>query len=111
MLNRYPYASGHLLVVPLKHGSFLVEFEQEMLAELMSVTTEATEALRKLMNPSGFNIGYNMGVNCGASIPEHLHQHLIPRWGADLGFLELIGQTHTININLREFYNNLKNIL
>lgn len=111
MLNRYPYASGHLLIVPLHHGAFLSEFKQEALAEMMLVTTQVTEALRKLVNPSGFNVGYNMGANCGGSIPEHLHQHIIPRWGADLGFLELIGHTHTISINLREFYTNLKNIL
>lgn len=109
MLNRFPYATGHLLVIPLKHGAFLSEFEQEILGDVMRVSTEATLALGKLMNPDGFNIGFNIGA--GASIPGHLHQHIIPRWKSDIGFLELIAQTTTININLREFYTNLKKTL
>ncbi len=109
MLNRFPYATGHLLVVPFKHGALLNEFEPEILAELMTASVDATNALTQLMGPSGFNIGFNIGA--GASIPGHLHEHIIPRWKSDIGFLELIAQTTTININLREFYNNLKNAL
>lgn len=111
MLNRYPYTSGHLLVVPLTHGGFLTDLTQDARAEIMEATTQATTALKNLMNPHAFNIGCNLGSQAGASIPEHMHQHIIPRWGADMGFLELIGQTTKININLREFYNNLADAL
>ena len=111
MLNRFPYANGHLLIVPFKHGSFLSEFEPAVLNNIMEVTALASITLKSLMNPHGFNIGCNLGATAGAGIPEHLHQHLIPRWGADVGFLELIGKTTTINIDLREFYNNLTKTL
>lgn len=107
MLNRFPYTSGHLLVVPITHGGELTDFSQEARSELMEVTTQATIALKSLLNPHAFNIGCNLGKQAGASIPEHVHQHIIPRWGADMGFLELIGQTTKININLPEFYKKL----
>ena len=111
MLNRFPYATGHLLVVPFRHGSFLSEFDTEIRSDIMEVTTTTTDALNKLMNPQGFNVGYNLGASGGAGIPEHLHQHIIPRWNSDVGFLELIAHTTTVNIDLKEFYNNLVSIL
>ncbi len=107
MLNRIPYTSGHLLVVPINHGGCITNHSQEARAEIMEVTAQAIIALKKLMSPHAFNIGCNLGVQAGASIPEHMHQHIIPRWGADLGFLELIGQTTKVNIDLNEFYKNL----
>jgi len=109
MLNRFPYAAGHLLVIPFKHGARLSDFEPEVLAEIMTVSTQTTIALRKMLNPTGFNIGLNIGA--GASIPDHLHQHIIPRWKTDISFLELIAETTVININLQEFYINLKKAL
>jgi ATP adenylyltransferase len=108
MLNRFPYASGHLLVIPVAHGAQLQDFDTETLNEIMQVTKKATDALIKIMRPNAFNIGCNLGAQAGAGIPAHLHQHIIPRWGADIGFLELIGQTTTINIDLKNFYEQLK---
>lgn len=107
MLNRYPYTSGHLLVVPYTHATFLTDLTPEARAEIMEVTTQATIALKKLLNPHAFNIGCNLGKEAGASVPGHLHEHIIPRWGADLGFLELIGHATKINIDLQIFYKNL----
>ncbi len=107
MLNRFPYTSGHLLVVPLKHVSCITELEASARAEMTEVTAQAISGLKQIMNPNAFTIGCNLGREAGASIPGHMHQHIIPRWGADLGFLELIGQTVKINVDLREFYNKL----
>ena len=107
MLNRFPYTSGHLLVLPVQHASCITELPEAARSEIMEVTAHAITALKSLMNPNAFNIGCNLGKSAGASIPGHMHQHIIPRWGADMGFLELIGQTTKININLPKFYEDL----
>ncbi len=87
VLNAYPYASGHLLVLPLRH----VEDPDELTAaesdELWSTTRAAMTALRAAYQPEGLNIGANLGRAAGAGIPRHLHLHVVPRWSGDTNFM------------------------
>jgi ATP adenylyltransferase len=95
-LNLYPYNNGHLMVVPYQHTAQLNDLSADELGELMSVTQMAITALKTAFNPQGFNIGINLGTAAGAGIADHLHQHIVPRWGGDTNFLSIIGDTRTI---------------
>jgi ATP adenylyltransferase len=107
IFNKYPYAAGHLLVIPTAHGSTLADFTQETLNEIMEVTKKAVEALSEVIKPHAFNIGCNLGKSAGAGIPEHMHQHIVPRWNGDTGFLSLISQTGVISVDLKELHKKL----
>jgi ATP adenylyltransferase len=91
LLNRYPYNSGHLMVAPLRHVANLGELTTEETLELGALTVRALEALKKAMNPQGFNVGFNLGEAAGAGLKEHLHQHIVPRWNGDTNFMPVLG--------------------
>jgi ATP adenylyltransferase len=91
LMNRYPYNSGHLMVAPYRHIAGLNDFTPEENIEMCSLTAHAVEALRKVMNPQGFNIGYNLGEAAGAGLKDHLHQHIVPRWTGDTNFMPVLG--------------------
>ncbi len=88
-VNLYPYTSGHVLIFPIRHvlETNQLTDEEVMLMHRLQVFT--VDVLKKLYNPGGFNIGYNMGYSSGASI-EHLHQHIVPRYQRELGFVDII---------------------
>jgi ATP adenylyltransferase len=96
VLNLYPYNSGHLMVVPYRHGADYTELDDKETAELGDFTKRAMTALRSATGAQGFNIGMNMGHVAGAGIAEHLHQHVVPRWGGDANFMPIIGQTKVL---------------
>jgi ATP adenylyltransferase len=95
-LNLYPYNNGHLMIIPFQHTSDLTDLDALTVAELMQVTQMSIHVLREAFNPQGFNIGTNMGSAAGAGIADHIHQHIVPRWGGDTNFLSTIGETRTI---------------
>jgi ATP adenylyltransferase len=90
VLNAYPYASGHLLVVPLRHLSSLDELTAEESVDLWETTRRATDALQGAYGPDGLNIGANLGRAAGAGIPRHLHLHALPRWSGDTNFMTTV---------------------
>ncbi|MBI5516758.1 MAG: HIT domain-containing protein [Deltaproteobacteria bacterium] len=90
MLNRYPFAAGHLMVVPRAHASDLSGLTQEDHTALFDLARDATTALRTACNAQGVNLGINLGAAAGAGIAEHLHVHLVPRWSGDLNFMPVI---------------------
>ncbi len=96
ILNAYPYNTGHLLVAPLRHVEELHDLEPDERAELMELTTRATEIIRKAMGAHGFNVGMNLGPVAGAGIPGHLHVHVVPRWGGDTNFMPVVGDTKVL---------------
>lgn len=91
VLNAYPYASGHVLVVPLRHLSDLGEMTDGESADLWGATRLATVALTTAYDPDGLNIGANLGRAAGAGIPGHLHLHALPRWSGDTNFMTSVG--------------------
>jgi ATP adenylyltransferase len=107
ILNAYPYNPGHLMVVPFRHFDAFDELTAEELLELSEVTQLAVRALRRASNPQGFNIGINMGAVGGAGIADHIHQHVVPRWGGDTNFMPVIGQTRVLPELLEEAYDRL----
>jgi ATP adenylyltransferase len=89
-LNAYPYASGHLMVVPRRHVGTLGELTDEEGAELWSALRRSVEALESALHPEGFNLGANLGQAAGAGIPRHLHLHAVPRWLGDTNFMTAV---------------------
>jgi ATP adenylyltransferase len=91
VLNAYPYASGHLLVVPRRHVGELGELSATESAELWQGTVNAERAVRTAYRPDGTNIGINLGRAAGAGVPGHLHVHVLPRWSGDTNFMTSVG--------------------
>jgi len=96
VLNLHPYNPGHLMVVPYRHVAGLEDLDAAEAAGLMSVTRIALRALRAVSAPHAFNVGINLGSVAGGSLADHLHQHVVPRWGGDANFIAVVGQTKVI---------------
>lgn len=90
VLNAYPYASGHLLVLPTRHEEDLGALDAEESAELWRTVTSAVAALGAAYEPDGMNLGANLGRAAGAGIPRHLHLHVLPRWSGDTNFMTTV---------------------
>ena len=104
ILNLYPYASGHLMVVPFEHIATLEELEPATRAEMMELTSQCTTVLRKIYQPQAFNVGANIGEAAGAGVPGHVHIHIVPRWGADTNFITVLGETRVLPESLEDTY-------
>ncbi|HSS67562.1 MAG TPA: HIT domain-containing protein [Nocardioidaceae bacterium] len=102
VLNLYPYNPGHLMVVPFRHVADLTEVTLDEAAEISVLTAHAMRALREASGAHGFNIGVNQGTVAGAGIAQHLHQHVVPRWGGDTNFMPVVGQTKVLPQLLRD---------
>lgn len=96
MLNRYPFAAGHLLVLPRKHVAHLGELELEDTDALFRAVRDVGARMRDLMKPHGLNYGINEGVAAGAGIADHLHVHVVPRWGGDTNFMPVIADVRVM---------------
>lgn len=100
IMNLFPYNAGHLLVCPYEHISLYTETSEAQMLEMGELTKQCMWTLKKVANPGGFNIGMNQGAVGGAGIAQHLHQHVVPRWGGDSNFLPIIAQTKAITQTL-----------
>ena len=107
-LNLYPYNNGHLMVVPYDHIQTQEQLETEALTDLMVTVNRAMGALRKVYNPTAFNLGANIGAAAGAGIAEHYHFHIVPRWSGDSNFMTVVGHTRVIPDTLENTYWELK---
>ena len=107
MMNRYPYAVGHLMAVPYRKTAELDALGENEIVELWSLVTHAQKILREAMNAQGFNIGLNLGECAGAGVPDHLHVHIVPRWSGDTNFMPIVSGTRTISEGLRGLYEKL----
>ncbi len=95
LLNRYPYSSGHLMIVPLRHAPDLVSLSSDEGTAMFAATQRAVRALTEAMHPGGYNIGINQGAAAGASV-EHVHLHVVPRWGGDTNFMPVLGDVKVL---------------
>jgi ATP adenylyltransferase len=91
VMNLYPYNAGHLLVCAYRHVADLTDLTGEERNEISALTAHAMKTIRKVASPAGFNIGMNQGEASGAGVAEHIHQHVVPRWGGDSNFMPIIG--------------------
>ena len=96
LLNLFPYNSGHLLVCPYRHVGWYDEATPEEVAEMGALTQTGMRVLRAVSRSDGFNIGMNQGQVAGAGVDEHLHQHIVPRWGMDANFFPIIARTKAL---------------
>jgi ATP adenylyltransferase len=108
MLNAFPYNNGHLMVSPYEHVPSVEELGPPALLELMTLTQRSLAVLREVYRPEGFNIGINQGKPAGAGFDDHLHLHVVPRWGGDTNFMPVIGHTRVLPESLADSYAHLK---
>lgn len=109
ILNRYPYTSGHVMVVPYRHCSELEQLTADERAEMMEITTRIIKILKVEYVAQGFNVGLNIGEAAGAGISEHLHFHIVPRWKGDTNFMSTLGETRVLPETLEDSYQRIKN--
>ena len=104
LMNRYPYNSGHLMITPYRHLENLQDLTSEERTELMDLTIEAVECLKKELHPDGIKLGFNLGTAAGAGLKDHLHQHIVPRWEGDTNFMPVLADTRVMPQSLLEQY-------
>ncbi len=108
ILNRYPYTSGHLMVVPFEHKPNLEELDPATRAEMMELTALCMTVLRSIYGPEAFNMGANIGEAAGAGVKEHVHIHVVPRWKGDTNFMSTTGNTRVLPEALEDTYFRIK---
>jgi ATP adenylyltransferase len=108
ILNRYPYTSGHVMVVPFAHQPSFEDLDTTCRAEMMELINSATKVVREVYRPEGFNIGANLGAEAGAGVTGHVHFHIVPRWGGDTNFMSTISEVRVIPEDIAETYQRLK---
>ena len=108
MLNAFPYNPGHLMAAPYRHVGDYEELTAAELAEMMAFAGRAIRAMREDSGAHGFNLGMNLGQVAGAGIADHLHLHLVPRWGGDTNFMPVVGRTKVLPELLGETYRRLR---
>jgi ATP adenylyltransferase len=109
ILNRYPYTSGHLMVVANLHRPSLEELDLQARSEMMELASQGMTVLRKVYHPAGYNFGANIGEAAGAGIAEHVHLHIVPRWSGDTNFVSVLAETRVIPEELGETYRRVHN--
>lgn len=107
VLNRYPYANGHLLIAPLRHIGELSLLSNLEVGELFHHLQRSAEVLKTRLDAEGLNIGLNLGRVAGAGVEDHLHIHLVPRWAGDTNFMPILARTKVIPEYLKETFNRL----
>src|SRR6266850_7520001 len=107
MMNRYPYAVGHLMAVPYQKTAELSALGENEIVELWNLVAHAQSLLRAATKAQGFNIGLNLGDCAGAGVPDHLHIHIVPRWNGDTNFMPILAGTRLVSEGLRSLYDKL----
>ena len=108
LLNKFPYAAGHLMVAPKRHVAALAELTHDEAAEIHGLTVRSLAALTAAFGPEAFNVGWNLGEVAGGSIAAHLHEHIVPRWAGDTNFMPVLADIKVIPEHLLETRNRLR---
>jgi ATP adenylyltransferase len=111
VLNRYPYTSGHVMIVPYAHVGELNQCDPETLGETMQLARSVESALQANYKPDGMNLGMNLGRAAGAGVLGHLHLHMLPRWIGDANFMSVTGETRVHPEDLKITYERLSKAL
>jgi len=107
LLNKYPYASGHLMAVPYRRTAGMEDLSDEEALDLWNLAIHAQRLLREVTKAEGFNVGFNLGTAGGAGHEEHLHLHIVPRWSGDQNFMPMLSGTRIIPEGLKPLYDRL----
>jgi ATP adenylyltransferase len=110
ILNAYPYNNGHVMVAPYRHEPTIEPLDDATLLEMMQLVRRSMAALREVYGPEGFNIGINQGGVAGAGIEDHVHQHVVPRWGGDTNFMPVIGDVRVLPQSLSDSWKELRRV-
>jgi ATP adenylyltransferase len=102
LLNKFPYASGHLMVAPTRHTGDFGSLDDAEAAELHALAARGLAALRTAYRPDGFNLGWNLGRVAGAGIEDHVHLHVVPRWNGDTNFMPVLADLKVLPEHLLE---------
>ncbi len=107
MLNRYPYAAGHLMVIPYRHVGNIDELSADEAHEIMDIIQLSCKVLERFCHPDGINVGMNLGSAAGAGIGEHLHMHIVPRWNGDSNFIAVLDDIRVVPEALEDTWGRL----
>ncbi len=108
IVNRFPYTSGHIMIVPYQHTASLLELPDETLVEMTLLARTSERHLRTIYHPDGLNLGLNLGKSAGAGIAGHLHLHALPRWAGDTNFMTVVGETRVLPEDLAVTWQRLR---
>lgn len=108
MLNKFPYTSGHLMVIPRRHTALLEELPPEEIQDLSLLLQKTVAALKSSYRPDGLNVGMNLGKAAGAGIADHLHWHAVPRWNGDTNFMPVVGEVRVMVEDLDSTWRRLR---
>ncbi len=107
IMNRFPYTGGHLLIAPIDHVGSLDELTSETRLEIMDLINDCLKILAHALRAEGFNVGINIGRCAGAGLPDHIHLHVVPRWGGDSNFMAVLGDIRMIHQAMGELRDEL----
>ena len=108
ILNRYPYTSGHLMVVPYTHQPSIENVDAATRSEMIELTTQSMTILRSIYAPDGFNLGANIGEAAGAGVATHVHIHVVPRWAGDTNFMSAVSDIRVLPETLDDTYQRVR---
>ncbi len=108
ILNKYPYSTGHLMIVPYQHHSSPDRISPADSMEMWELMNKSIEIVRHHLHPDGFNIGMNIGQSAGAGIKDHFHLHVVPRWTGDANFMSVLGETKVMSYRIDDIFSILK---
>src|ERR1700752_297207 len=96
LLNKFPYSSGHVMVAPRRHVGALGELTENEALEIHRLAVASVDVLTRVYGPGGFNLGWNLGREAGAGIADHVHLHVVPRWGGDTNFMPVLADVKVL---------------
>ncbi|MEN8152901.1 MAG: HIT domain-containing protein [Acidobacteriota bacterium] len=108
ILNKYPYTSGHLMIVPFEHLNSPKDIDPQYSTEMWDILNKSLDILQKNFNPDGFNVGMNIGEAAGAGVRDHFHLHIVPRWKGDSNFMGVTGNTKVVSYDINIVFDIIK---
>jgi len=108
ILNLFPYTNGHLMVAPYEHVGALQDLDAGTVAEMMALGQTAMRGLEDAYSPHGYNVGFNQGRIAGAGFENHIHMHVVPRWGGDTNFMPVLADTRVMPQTPQQSYEALR---